>query len=211
MVYSSGSFDAIAPLDKENTVASKLVADSTLVSLVMDLYGDTYQNALVRVNTNQAIRETLEALLTGERSNNGTRDAFTGSGDYTYLVVPGYIKTALKEGNLMVSYQAIPVDDDGYPMIPDDESFEEALYWYINMKLTYPEWKAGRVRDAIYYDARSSWNYYRKQAYGNAMMPNIDQLEAIKNAWLRLVPEINEHADAFTSLNERQTIYNKNK
>jgi hypothetical protein len=124
-------------------------------------------------------------------------------------VTPGYIKTALKTGYIMLSYQAVPVDNEGYPMIPDDESFEEAIYWYINMKLTYPEWKAGRVRDAVYYDAKSSWNYYRKQAYGNAMMPNVDQLEAIKNAWLRLVPEINEHGNAFTTLNQRQVIYNQ--
>ena len=79
------------------------------------------------------------------------------------------------------------------------------------MKLTYPEWKAGRIRDAVYYDTRSSWNFYRKQAYGHSMMPNIDQLESIKNAWLRLVPEINEHANAFASLNVRQQIYNKDK
>src|SRR4030043_444867 len=107
--------------------------------------------------------------------------------DYSYIVVGGYIKTNIKDGYLLVSYQAIPTDTDKYPLVPDDESFFEAIYWYINMKLTYPEWKSGRVRDAVYYDAKSSWNYYRKQAYAQAMMPNIDQLESIKNAWIRLV------------------------
>ena len=212
MVYGSSSFDAQVPDDVVSSIdTSTTVPDSTLVELAMDLYGEDYAAALLRLNTYPAIRESLESLLLTRTSIHNTRDTLSASGDYTYVISPGYIKTTLKTGYLMMSYQAVPVDSEGYPMIPDDESFEEAIYWYINMKLTYPEWKMGRVRDAVYYDTKSSWNYYRKQAYGNAMMPNIDQLEAIKNAWLRLVPEINEHGNAFATLNERQVIYNKDK
>jgi hypothetical protein len=211
MIYGSGSFDATAPSDVIPTTTTTTVQDSTVVELAMDLYSESYEDALLRLNTYPAIRESLESLLLSRATRPSTRDTFTASGDYTYVITPGYIKTALKTGYIMLSYQAVPVDNEGYPMIPDDESFEEAIYWYINMKLTYPEWKMGRVRDAVYYDAKSSWNYYRKQAYGNAMMPNIDQLESIKNAWLRLVPEIHEHGNAFATLNQRQIIYNKNK
>lgn len=140
------------------------------------------------------------------KTENGT----VYSGDYTYVITGGYIKTNLKTGYLMISYQGIPVDENGFPMIPDDESFLEAIYWYINMKLTYPEWKAGRVRDAVYYDAKSSWNYYRKQAYGNAMMPDGDQLEAIKNIWLKLVPEINASQTFYSAIGQQELFYNNN-
>jgi hypothetical protein len=128
--------------------------------------------------------------------------------DYSYIIVGGYIKTNIKDGYLLISYQAIPTDRDNYPLIPDDESFFEAIYWYINMKLTYPEWKNGRIRDAVYYDAKSSWNFYRKQAYANAMMPNPDQLESIKNTWIRLIPEINAHDTFYSTLGEQETVYN---
>lgn len=132
------------------------------------------------------------------------------SGDYQYTISGGYIKTNIKSGYLLISYQAIPVDEDNYPLVPDDESFFEALYWYINMKLMYPKWVAGQVRDAVYYDAKSSWNYYRKQAYGNAMMPNADQLETIKNVWVRLIPEINANKAFYSGVGEQEFIYNKN-
>ena len=132
------------------------------------------------------------------------------SADLTYNIVPGgWLKINTRHGHLMISYQAIPVDEDYYPMIPDDEAFLEALYWYINMKLTYPEWKAGRVRDAVYYDTKSSWNYYRKQAYGNAMMPNSDQLESIKNIWVRLLPLINEQKSFYSTMSEQEWVRNK--
>jgi hypothetical protein len=133
------------------------------------------------------------------------------SGMYQYNITGGYIKTNIKDGYLLISYQAIPVDDDNYPMVPDDESFFEALYWYINMKLMYPKWVMGQVRDAVYYDAKSSWNYYRKQAYGNAMMPNADQLETIKNVWIRLIPEINSNLNFHSMVGEQEFVYNKNR
>jgi len=130
--------------------------------------------------------------------------------DYQYSINGGYIKTNIRDGYLLISYQAIPTDTDGYPLVPDDESFFEALYWYINMKLMYPKWVAGQIRDAVYYDAKSSWNYYRKQAYGNAMMPNGDQLETIKNVWIRLIPEINADKSFYSTIGEQEFIYNKN-
>ena len=129
--------------------------------------------------------------------------------DWFYNIVGGYIKTNLKEGLLMISYQAIPTDSDGFPLVPDDESFLEALYWYINMKLLYPEFRNGTVRDAIYYDAKSSWNYYRKQAYGNAMMPDGDQLESVKNVWNRLIPDINANRTFFSTIGQEELYYNK--
>jgi hypothetical protein len=95
-------------------------------------------------------------------------------------------------------------------MIPDDASFLEAIYWYIVMKLYYPQWVAGQIRDAVYYDARRSWNYYCKQAYGQGLMPNTDQLESIKNSWVRLVPEIKEHMSGFSALGQEQRKYNYN-
>lgn len=130
--------------------------------------------------------------------------------DYVYSVTGGYVKTNIKNGYLLISYQAIPVDSDNYPLVPNDESFKEALYWYINMKLSYPKWKNGEIRDAIYYDAKSSWNFYRKQAYAEAMMPNSDQLESIKNSWLKLIPEINANKTFFSTTGQQDIIYNQN-
>jgi hypothetical protein len=210
MTYAAGSFDAQIPNidtgDNDTPPADLLIAD-----LAISLYGDTYAQALERINTYPNIREQLTALIhNAQESPRIGNDTTSMSDSYTYVISGNYIKTNLRSGFLMISYQAVPVDNEGYPMIPDDESFEEAIYWYINMKLTYPEWKMGRVRDAVYYDAKSSWNFYRKQAYATALMPNVDQLESIKNAWLRLVPEIDEHSTFFSHLNDPQTIYNKN-
>lgn len=131
--------------------------------------------------------------------------------DLTYIITPGYIKTNVRDGYLMMAYNRIPLDEEGFPMIPEHTSFMEAVYWYIVVKLTYPKWALGNVRDAVYYNARNSWNFYCKQAYGVAMMPKgVDEMESLKNAWLRIVPEMHEHRGFFNTTGQEQHIYNAN-
>ena len=129
--------------------------------------------------------------------------------DFVYTLKPGYINTNVKEGYIILSYRSIPLDEDGYPYIPDDPGFEDALYWYLTMKLLYPKWVLGQVRDAVYFNARQSWNYYSKQAYGNSMMPDADMIDSIKNTWNRLIPEMGDHNGFYSTTGERQEIYNQ--
>ena len=132
------------------------------------------------------------------------------TGKIVYTIKPGFINLNTRSGFIKISYDSIPVDQHGYPLIPDSVSYSEAIYWYIVMKMTYSEWRTGKVRDAVYNDARSSWNFYCKQAYGESLMPNYDELEGMKNAWLKMYPEINEHDTFYSTVGDRQSIYDKN-
>lgn len=213
MRYATGSFDFGNVMTSSTVGNSEDVQhpESALVSLAMDLYNLSYSEALAKLNSEPNTRSLINSLVSqyiNLRSSDGYGDNMNQTDDITYTIVNSYIKTNKASGYLMVAYQAIPTDNEGYPLIPDDASFMEAIYWYIVMKLLYPQWKQGSIRDAVYYDARRSWNYYCKQAYGNALMPNKDQLESIKNTWLRLIPEIDEHSSGFSTLGQQQIIYN---
>lgn len=211
MRYATGSYDH-GVLNSAMTTSTDvdLMPDTELINVVMDLYSLNYTDALTKINAEPNIRTLISQMLANKTIGSNTYSS-TVTFDITYTIKPGYIKTNVPSGYLMMAYQAVPTDKEGYPMIPDDQSYFEALYWYINMKMMYPEWRGGRVRDEVYYDTRRSWNFYCKQAYGNAMMPNgAEQMESIKNVWLRLVPEISEHDNFFSTLGQTQIIYNQN-
>ena len=213
MRYATGSFDhgSILNTNMDNASSSDENPESSLITLTMSLYDLSYAAALLKLNDEPDIRSQLNSMLNQmDGAAVTTTDIIDTTFDYTYVITPGYIKTNQSAGYIMMAYQAIPTDNEGFPLIPDDASFFEALYWYITMKLMYPKWVQGSVRDGIYFDARRSWNYYCKQAYGNALMPNKDQLESIKNTWNRLVPELNEWNTDFSTLGQRQIIYNSN-
>lgn len=130
------------------------------------------------------------------------------SNDPQYFIKPGYIVTTRKGGYLKLAYYAVPLDDEGYPMIPDLASFSEAIYWYVVLKLKYPEYMAGRMQQHIYYDIRNNWNFFRKQAYGEAMMPTAGEMISIKNQWNKLLPEFSEEEIFYSGLGNKQNIYN---
>jgi hypothetical protein len=59
----------------------------------------------------------------------------------------------------------------------------------------------------MYTYIQQQWNFYRNQAYAEAMMPTADDMRAIKNEWNRLVPEIESDDTFFKHNNERELIY----
>jgi len=54
---------------------------------------------------------------------------------YGYNINSAFINTNFKEGTINFAYIAMPVDSEGFPLIPDNVSYKEAAFWYILMKL----------------------------------------------------------------------------
>ena len=86
----------------------------------------------------------------------------------------------------------------------------EAIYWYIAQKIGFQKYIRGEMNQRIYYDMRNSWNFYCKQAYAEAMLPNEDELESIKNTWNKIHTEFLDHNTFYSHTGSRQHIYNAN-
>jgi hypothetical protein len=48
--------------------------------------------------------------------------------DYTYFLKPGWININRRDGWLKLAYYVFPTDNDGYPLIPDTATYQEAVY-----------------------------------------------------------------------------------
>ena len=106
----------------------------------------------------------------------------------TYIVDNDYIKTSFHTGKICLSYMAFPTDEDCYPLVPDDISYSEALFWYIYKKilLSRPEFKKNGI---------------------NYSFAEIDKYESFMYQWVRLIPNINRHDVGFEQLNTREDLY----
>lgn len=198
------------------TNCEMLLQDNALLPLVKNLFG-VYndKDALAKLNSDDKIRKTLSTLINNYTvcSKNGDISLINGtnfSNSVQYDLKPGYIISNVPDGYIKLSYHAIHTDEEGMPMIPDIQSYFEAIYWYVAMKLYYPKYLKGDVPQHVYYDMKRSYNFYRKQAYAEAMMPNQDEMTNIKNTWHTLVPEIDEESTFFSQLGDKNTVYNHN-
>ena len=123
-----------------------------------------------------------------------------------YYVENDKIKTSFTSGQVCLSYMAFPTDDDCYPLVPDDISYKEAMFWYIYKKMLL----GGEtpVNNGINYTfAEQQWKYYCTQARNAANYPDIDRYESFLNQWVRLIPNINRAMSGYENLGTRETLH----
>ncbi len=195
-----------------------IVHDTALFPLVKNMFNLTNdKDALAKLNEDPNLRETLSCLLNEYTvdSKNGKIKGLANSTNFSnslqYDLKPGYIYCNVPNGFVKLSYYGEYLDDEGMPLIPDNPSYFEAVYWYCAMKLFFIEWTKGdkNFRE-LYMTAKSSWNFYRKQAYAESMLPDQGDIESIKNIWHTLIPEVNEHDTFYSTTGDRQIVYNSN-
>lgn len=193
-----------------------IIKDDAMFPLVKNMFNLTNdKQALDKLNEDDNLRKTLSCLINKYTvcSVNGKFNLMTGtnfSNTVQYDLKPCYLISNVPEGYVKISYHAVFTDDEGMPMIPDIQSYFEAIYWYVAMKLYYPKYLAGDVPQHVYYDMKRSYNFYRKQAYAESLMPNQDELTNIKHTWHTLIPEVDEEKTFFSTTGDRQEIYNHN-
>lgn len=181
------------------------IQDEIIVNLMIDLIGNIDKTeALEILNTNQNAKTILSNLI---KSHGSTGRYNHYLHDLTYNVKPGYIMTNVPCGYLRLSYSSIPMDEEGYPLVPDMASFSEAIYWYITQKHYYPKRLRGEIDRRDHTEMKMSWNFYRQQAYTEAIMPNVDEMESLKNVWVRLYPNQRAHQSHYDFIGQRENIY----
>jgi len=128
-----------------------------------------------------------------------------------YNITHNVITTSFETGDINIQYLAIPVDCDGLPLIPDDVSFMDALFWRCVYQLSIRgfQFNQPQFRDVMF--TKKMWNIYCGQARANANMPDLDMCERLKNNYTRFIRK-DEYKNSFASLGlkEQMTLSGKN-
>lgn len=115
---------------------------------------------------------------------------------YTFYQVKGnFIHFKFEKGKADIYYIGIPVDDCGYPLVPDDTEVTNAITWYILMK-----WLARGNKHQVftYVDAEARWTKTYPSAQNSVKMPTPQRMAKVLRNWTQLIPRINRHEDYFT-------------
>lgn len=134
--------------------------------------------------------------------NKGDSDTW----DLTYKLQNSIIYTSIKEGTIEIAYHAVKVDKEGYPMIPENSSFIQALELYIKKKVFTILFDQGKINNAVLQNTQQEYAWAVGQAQRDLTMPTIDQMESISNMWTQLLQRNNEHSKGMKSLGRREYI-----
>jgi hypothetical protein len=198
------AFEAMQHIGTFSQYTPKIV-DLEVKDYITELPCDVYKTVLVSMN---GCGLRFEGNLTPYKMDDPEGIESTNLqvySDQVYRIDYPYIKTNFRTGTITVEYVAHKLDEDGLPLIPDDISFHQALFWYILKMLILGGWKHPD-RSIGYMMADQQWAFYCGQAKGRMYMPSLAEMENYKNMRYKLIPELNHYSSALKNINSAQNL-----
>jgi hypothetical protein len=189
------------------TETDPLVIKSISISIA-DLKADLeYQSSKIQAGVSSTI--TINSKYLGLNLNPNLRlDKIekTKITNLDYKLEMNTITTSFRFGVVTLIYQGLHLDSNGFPTVPNDISFIDACQWKIAYQLGMRgfKFKNQTMNDLLFTSAK--WQFYCGQARGSAMMPNVENMERLKNIWYTLMPDVNQYRIGFKNLGLEQRI-----
>ncbi len=119
----------------------------------------------------------------------------------TFTMNNNYVTFNVETGKACIAYFAFPVDNEGFPIVPDDTKYKMAVTKYLIMKIDYRLWRNGFISDKVYQESKDEWMWYCGSSSSHLKIPSLHQMETLKLSLTRLIPRFNSYATFFKNLN----------
>lgn len=110
------------------------------------------------------------------------------------------IFTTFKEGEVEIVYRAVPVDEEGYPMIMDNEKYKNALELYIKKDRFTKYFDNGKLHQSILQNTQQEYAWAAGQLESELKTPSMSQWENISQAHNKLIQKTGEFRKGFETL-----------
>lgn len=119
-----------------------------------------------------------------------------------YDIEMDYIVTSFSKGTVRLHYRARPSDQNGLPLIPDNENYKEAIYNYVRAKM-----QGAGYKDTVYREEElmRRFEMYAARAIGEITYPTPDEAEASMNM-VRFIPPAN-YWENFFRVDNPERVY----
>lgn len=114
--------------------------------------------------------------------------------------------TSFPEGKVEIAYKAIPVDDDGFPLIIDNETYLDALEAYIKMKVFTVKFDQQKIPSAVYQNAQQEYAVAARLLRSEFTIPSTSEMESIARMWETLIPRVRQFDTGFKNMGDREYL-----
>ena len=113
---------------------------------------------------------------------------------------------SFKTGDVSVSYKAIPVDKDGFPLLIDNPVFLKALEAYIKREAFTILFDMGKISPAVLQNTQQQYAWSAGQLQSEFTIPSQSEMESISRMWNTLIQRTSEFDNGFSSLGNKEYI-----
>lgn len=99
----------------------------------------------------------------------------------TYKLQGNIAFLSTKCNDVDIVYHAIPVDDDGYPLIYDDATYIQALKDYIKLQRFTILFDIGKINNAVLQNAQQQYGFSARVLRNHTSMLSVDEAQSVAN------------------------------
>ena len=203
----------LSDIDLETTI--QFVIDFIAVMGLPNIYID--KQATIHIENFKSILPCdLIAINQVRLAKNGVclramTDSFNGThsednGELSFKTQGSVIFTSFKTGDIELSYKAIPTDDDGLPLLPDNPVFLKTLELYIKKEWFTILFDMGKISPAVLQNTQQEYAFKAGQCNNEFMIPSVSEMEAFTRMYNTLIPRVNEFNKSFRHMGDREYI-----
>lgn len=136
-------------------------------------------------------------------------DSFFMNKDYvsnTYKIQGNIIHTAFEKGDVELAYLSIPIDECGYPLLPDNSSFTRALELYIKKQWFTILFDLGKINPTVLNNIQQEYAWAVGDCQSEFNRMSLDQAESFYNSWRTLILRDHQHNSGFASNGNKQIL-----
>ena len=113
---------------------------------------------------------------------------------------------SFKTGDVSVSYKAIPVDKDGFPLLINNPVFLKALEAYIKKEAFTILFDMGKIAPVVLQNTQQQYAWLAGQLQSEFTIPSISEMESIKRSWCTLLQRTSEFNNGFKNNGDQEYI-----
>jgi hypothetical protein len=162
---------------------------------------DYYSIIQVREKCGNTFRYSTDSFHMSEAKN-----LYNGINELTYKIQGNIIYTSIKEGEIEIAYEAIEVDSEGYPLIPDNSSFTRALTAYIKKEWFTILFDLGKLHGNILGQTLKDYAWAVGDCESEFKRLSIDKAESLFNSWRTLLIRDTQHSTGFINNGTKERI-----
>ena len=129
-----------------------------------------------------------------------------GHGEPTFKTQGRVIFTSFPEGKVHIAYKAIPVDEDGFPLLIDNENYLACLEAYIKKQVFTIKFDQGKIASGVLQNAQQEYAFLAGQLQSEMTIPSYSEMESIHRYIVSILPSVKHFDNGFVNMGSREYL-----
>lgn len=127
-------------------------------------------------------------------------------GELAFKTQGRIIYTSFPEGKIEIAYQAMPVDDEGFPLLIDNSNYIKALKEYIKKERFQIKYEQGNLAAGVLEKVEQRYAFLAGQLNNEMVLPSMSEMESMTRQLNTLVRGVRHFDNGFKDLGNREYI-----